>query len=826
MMSAPLQGASNSGLPQPQERQENKRQSNAAVSGKHVAAENHDKHLATADTEIPPGKVLTARAAQTVYPEMDTGPSSQGNPSARHFLSVESGNNADQRPRLKGTSPEALEPNNVRLQIKILKNAVIIVEKKMHEASQHSPRNLSKLLDSIQECYIKCWRLQRLFTLWQPPPSDIKTEQVNRLISEFENRFVHFLMLCMPPFQDQLQDIFFMCVWYLSCKEMREQRDTANFLHICRKSASLFFVSPFNRFDQALALERLRRSTSQNNKFGCDDLSLLLFRQLTMHSLPCSFYSIHSDRIVANIRKQLHTDPLFQGKWKESHFVPALAEEELTTDAPSALNAFDGSLTPPDQAADYEFSLTKYVMQNIGFTPYRPSSPAIAVTALGQIYRNMQLSDIHEDVCTRSRKFTQRTDPYNQTFYALLQFLAGDNSDTNILHIVNDDLVFYLHALIHYLKAQWPEAEKLAEKSQWPEARWLLGHLCYRRGDLGGAIVNIQKAVDLGVDSALLQLANLLLKSLSPDPERLENLLSKAIDYHRDINGDTLARRIHYFTSQLQLEQEWQGDELASPSTGKKKSKGRGKKRSPIRPPAPEHLTRPRLAQVNLLCIEAMGNQDYDWALQLLVDASQKVNWDFQRASLAIMDLWRLTEMSRNIDYLHLLHHMAANEDQSPTISVLRQNSELIRAHGLSPQEDDNITLTEDVTAIKENLSNWVIKQSLGWLCLLHDTPGAEEQWRQAPEAMARQQLENFEHSPCLTFLTTLLLTTTASACKDKPRNQQNPDNVCQSSQFLCAAGEFQNWQNRLNSDGKLKTRVEAASTLGGPQKHPKTQWH
>ena len=112
-------------------------------------------------------------------------------------------------------------------------------------------------------------------------------------------------------------------------------------------------------------------------------------------------------------------------------------------------------------------------------------------------------------------------------------------------------------------------------------------------------------------------------------------------------------------------------------------------------------------------------------------------------------------------------------------------------------------------------------------MCLLHDTPGAEEQWRQTPATLARHQLENFEHSPCLTFITALLLSTTASVYKDQSSYCQDPDkaiqNRNQSSEFFRAASEFQNWQNRLNSDGRLKTRIEAASTLGGPQKHPKT---
>ena len=827
-MSDPLQSASNCGMPRLQESQEDNPQRSAAVSGKHVAAENQDKHLASPSTGIQPDQERAARVVRPVNAEIGTELSSQNNPSAKHCLPDQPGNDTDKRTSSNSASPEAVKPNTVRLQIKILKNAITIVEKKIHEALQHSHRNPGKLFDSIQDCYYKSWCLQRLLLQWEDPPPDIKTECVNQLISDFHNRFVHFLVLCQPTSQDQRQDLLFMCLWYLHCSDQREEKHSANFLHICRKFASLFFVSPFSSLDQAIAKKRIYGPLRNTPSCGTDFLSRLLFKHLTEKVLPISNYSIHCDRITANIRQQLLTDPLFQGEEEESHFAPILLFFGENKATPANTNTLKESLQP---ATNYQFSPANYVINNIGITPFQSSSPAAALTVLEQIYRHRQLSDVCEDVGNQSTTYAQSVNPYHLTIYALFQFLADNNSDTIILAIVNDDLKLYLIALIHYLKAQWPQAEKLAAASQWPEAYWLLGHLCHRRGDLGGAIANIQKAVDLGVESAVLQLANLLLKSPSPDPERVDNLIIEAVNYHKIISSETHAMRICHFGAQLQLTRQWQGDELFNtpPSTGKKKSKGksRNKKKGPIQPPAPQHLTRSQLAQINLLCVEAMCSLDYGGALQLLVDASQKVSWDFQRASLAIMDLWRLLEMHYDTDYLHLQHKLAANEGQSLTISVLRQDSELIRAHGLSPQEDDNISLTDDVIAIRENLGNWIINKSLGWLCLLHDTPGAEEQWRQTPESLARQQLENFEHSLCLTFITALLLSITASIYKCKSSQCQDPDqatrNINQSSQFFRAANEFHNWQNHLNNDGRLKTRIEAASTLGGPQKHPKT---
>ena len=827
MMSDPLPGASNSGMQQPQESRHNQRQSAASVSGKHVAAKSQDKHLATEHTGIKLSEARTAKIVQPVYSKMGTELSSQCNPFARHCLPVESGNFIDHRARLNSVSLETLEPNNVRLQIKILKKAIIIVERKMDEALQYSLRNLSKLFDSIQECYLKCWCMNRLFLQWQFPPPDINIDQVNQLITNFENRFVHFLMVCRPPYQDQRQDVFFMCVWYLSCKDVRGERDTANFLHICRRSALLFLAAPFKALDQAMAIRRLTKPAKENASVACDDLSLILFFHLAKLSLPGCTYSIHSERIAANIKKQLHSDPLFQGDRKEKNFDPALTELDEHIATLSALNALDERPPPlPQQTTSYQFSQAKFVIKNIGFSPYQPSSPAMALMVLEQIYRYIRLPDLREDVENYSRIFGQRIDPYNQSLYALLRFLAGDNDDANIRLIINDDLQYFLKALTHYLKAEWSEAEKLAAKSQWPEANWLLGQLCYRRGDLGGSISNIQKAVDQGVDSALLQLANLLLKSPSPDLERVENLLSEAIDYHRFASSDTLAMRIYHMTMQLELARGWEEDELFAPATtNKNKSKGKGKKRRPPQPSVPQYLTQPRLAQVNLLCIEAMSNQDYDWALQLLVDASQKVNWDVQRASLATMDLWRLTEINCNVDYLHMLHHLAVTEDPSANIATLRQDSKLIRTYGLN--QDDHIALTDNVVAIRENIGNWITKKSLGWLCLLHDTPGSEEQWQQTPEALAKQQLENFEHSPSLTFITAMFLTTMASVFKEKSCSCNDPDKATdyhrQSLQFFDAAGEFHNWQNLLNSNGRLKARIEAATPTGSSQRQPKT---
>ena len=820
-MSDPLPGTSNSGAQQPQESRQNERLSKASVSGKHVAAKHQDKHLASEHTDIKFCQARTTEVVQPVYSKMGTELSSQRNPFARHSLPIESG----QRVRLNDFSTETLEPKNVRLQIKILKKAIMIAEKKMAEALQNSSRNLSKLFDSIQECYLKGWSLNHLFRQWQFPPPDIKTDEVNQLIRNFEHRFVHFLMACRPPFADQRQDLFFMCVWYLSCKDVRKERDTADFLHICRRSALLFLAAPFKALDQAMAKQRLTKPAKDKVSASCDDLSLIIFFHLAKLSVPGCTYSIHSERIANNIKQQLHSDPLFQGDRKETQYNPTLAELDEHIDTLGALNALDERPPPiPGKTTSYQFSQAKFVIKNIGFNPYQPSSPAIALTVLDQIYRYIRLPDVREDVENYDRMFSQRIDPYNQSLYALLRFLVGDNDDSNIRLIINDDLQYYLKALTHYLKAQWPEAENLAAKSQWSEASWLLGQLCYRRGDLAGSISHLQKAVDRGVDSALLQLANLLLKSPSPDLERVDNLLSEAIDYHRFTSSDTVAMRIYHMTMQLELARGWEEDELfTAPATDKSKAKGKGKGKKRRQPLSSQYLSQPRLAQVNLLCIEALSNCDYDRALQLLVDASQKVSWDFQRATLATMDLWRLTEINCNVDYLHLLHHLAVTEDPSLTIATLRQDSELIRTHGLN--QNAPVALTDSVAIIRENTGNWIIKQSLGWLCLLHQTPA--EPWRQTPKAQARQQLDNFEHSPALTFTTAMFLTTIASIFKEKCEACNDPDQASdyhgQSLQFFEAAAEFHNWQNLLNSNGRLKARVEAATPTGSAQRLAKT---
>lgn len=115
----------------------------------------------------------------------------------------------------------------------------------------------------------------------------------------------------------------------------------------------------------------------------------------------------------------------------------------------------------------------------------------------------------------------------------------------------------------------------------------------------------------------------------------------------------------------------------------------------------------------------------------------------------------------------------------------------------------------------------------MSWLCLLHNTPDAKEQWRQTPVAAARQHLEKFEYSSLMTFFIAFLLTTVASAFKGKKSSCPDPKLAeqyrLQSLQFFHAANEFHCWQDLLNEDDKLKTRIEAATPLGRPQKLAKT---
>ena len=841
-MSDPLSSTGNSGLPQLREegqkegKKQKKRQGKAAVAGRHVTSEALAKHLESPSRiEVMPNRArAAARAVEPVYSKMGTELTPKSNPFAKRPLLVEARNVTAsdincRRVRLNSYSSETIEPNNARLHIKILKNAVLITEKKMHEAMQRpSPYSLGKLFDSIQECYIKGYKISQLFQRWQSPPADINPDQINQLITDFENHFIHFLMLCKPSLQAQQQDLFFMCTWYLSHKEVRQEKNNANFLHICRKSASLFLVSRLDDFNPLLAKERLSKPGKNVDSISTDDLSLLLLGHLTNLCLPGAAYNIHSDRMITNIKKQLQTDPLFQDERKEEQFDHVLAELEMQTTVLTNLDALDESLKSPAQDdTSHEYSPGKPMVCNIGFNPYQPSAPGIGLLGLERIYRHAQLPAMREDINTHLRVFAQRDDPFNRAFFALFQFLAGDTSDTHIESVANDDLKLYLRALIHYLQGQWLQAEQLAEKSQWPEASWLLGQLYYRRGNLSEAIANIRKALDFGVESALLQLVNLLLEAPTPDWKNIECLLGEAVPHYRYTCSKVLGVRIHYMATQLQLAApEWAEDDLLStpPATGRKKPKGKKKGLGHASVP---YLSEPRLAQLNLLCIDALCNQDYDRALQLLVDASQKISWGFQQAVLAIMDLWRLAEIGANQDYLYMLHCLAVSEDQSLKIAMLRQDSKLLRAHGLTSQQGDNITLTDSVATIVEKLGNRIIEKSMDWLCFLHDTPDIKQQWRQTPAAVARQQMENFEYSPTMTFMTALLLTTVACVFKGKTYNDADSERTSQSRhlsiQFFEAAGEFYNWQNRLNGDHKLKSRIEAATPLGSPQKLAKT---
>ena len=72
-----------------------------------------------------------------------------------------------------------------------------------------------------------------------------------------------------------------------------------------------------------------------------------------------------------------------------------------------------------------------------------------------------------------------------------------------------------------------------------------------------------------------------------------------------------------------------------------------------------------------------------------------------------------------------------------------------------------------------------------------------------------------------------MLLTTMASVFKEKSITDNDPDKATdyhsRSLQFFDAAGEFHHWQNLLNSDGRLKARIEAATPPGSAQRQPKT---
>lgn len=815
-MTNPLPGASNSRTQQPQEQEE--RQNEAMVSGKHVTSTEQAKHLESTSAEAQHSEACaTAKVIQPVYSKLGTELSSPGNPFAMHLIPPQADIFSDSQNRLNNPKMPALElnNNNVRLQLKILNKAMLIAEEKMRKAMQNPSRDLGKLFDSIQDCYAKCWNINNLLILWESPPADINTSQINQRISVFENRFVHFLMTCKSPFKDQQQDLLFMCIWFLRCKETGPERENTNRLNICRKTALLFLTPWPDNLNQLMANRRLVGSTKNNYPLSADNVPSAIFFYLSNAGWCGAAYSIHRELIEANIKKQLQTDPLFQGeREKQQLHATWLNEVNEIGSILAAVNRLETMMR-----SQFEFSYALSVIKHAGFIPFLPSSPGIGLTVLQRIYNCAQLPDMRADIYIQTNTFTHFTDPFMKSLCTLLQFLAGDDSNTDIILTPNEDLKLYLQAMIHYLKAQWSEAEKLAEKSRWPEAIWLCAQLCYQRGDLAHASACLQKAVEFGVDSALLQLINVTLELPIYEQEAIEQLFSKAIRYHSHTHGDILAMRIHFMAKELRLSNDlWENDPFSTPpSTEKKKAKGKKRRQRQL----PQYLTRPQLAQLNLRCIEAMNNWDYDQALELLVDASISVGWDFQQATLGIMDLWRLAEMATDYDYLYVQHQLAVIEGQPLQIPVLRQDGELLRIHKLN--KDDNITLTDSAATIREKLCDLVIKKSVGWLCLLHNTPDANEQWRQAPDAIARQQLEKFEYSPLMTFFIALLLTTVASVFKGKASSCPDPkmaeQHRHQSLQFFNAASEFYRWQNLLNENDKLKTRIEAATPLGSPQK-------
>ena len=773
-----------------------------------------------------------------------------------------------------------MNAREVRLFATLTNRAIDLNQRMIREYQQGSwKKKFSDLLSSIQRCFMKCYKIRRFPAQWTPPP-DVKLGQLNQKIDRFDNQLVHFLATCQPG-QDDIQDHLLMCVWYVRMVSSEDVANMKSARHriICRKIASVF-IRPIATINYNSALARLftvpydlGKETGVVTPRALSGLVFVALKQVLVNSGS----NIHHREIVNNIEMFVKTDPFFNTpdicfKTLLDEYMAEIAVVLMANNFNySGLNKYNQTFHNSMDDLD-TFSLLRHIINCVGFSICTPSSPDIALVALERVLANCSVPKVREDLVFFVQSFdSEEKDNNMEALLSLFKFLLNGTCDTE--NVSGQDLKTYVRSLCLYLQGQLEMAEKEACQSFLPEAFWLQGIIHKRRDNLAGAIESYTMAIDLGLESANLELASLLLESKHSDGQKILRMLGASVQHYQHIGREDLARQVQHSIDMLELNEE--PPSKATPVPEKKKTRARKKSRStnptdkkstspPVsvreqssveceqpksatgdgidacvkaRLPSVKHelkstslnklFTRHEMALLNISVTQAMVSQNYSAAYQLLVEAGNKINWVLQQASIGQMDLWRLRELSCDHGYLTLLNLGAQHQQKIITFNTIDQQGDTLVKYGLNQQSHDEVVLTVDLIETKLAIRNLAIVKALRWLCLLHpceaDFEQYKEQWQENPGKVTQSLLMEFEHSLPITFVTGSFLSTLghihgdmARDCRDRKRVDQLKHSA---QNFYSAATKFNAWRNVLKSDHKLGRRIARQTPLGDIQR-------
>lgn len=782
----------------------------------------------------------------------------------------------------KSEATEFMYVKEARLLVTLTNRAVELNQRLLREYQQGSlKKSFSDLLTSVQRCLMKCRKIRNLPVDWDPP--EIKLGQLNQKVDRFEKQVVHFLATCQPD-QDEAGDHLLMCVWFAQLIYQQDAINLQSARHriICRKIASMF-IRPVAPIDYESAWARLCaipfEVSKDSDELNPEELPGIVFITLKQ-VLTNSGSNIHCKDIIKNIEEFVKTDPLFNSPdiCFTTLFNKCMSEMSIILMSNhhnySGRNKHNQTFHDSMNAVN-TYDLLRHVMNCIGFSVCSPSSPGIALVALKRIFANLSVPKVREELEFFVESIdVEQKDNNLEAQFSLYQFLLKGTCDTH--KVLGYDLKSYVMGLCLYLHDKFEMAEQKACQSYLPEAFWLAGIIREQKGNLAGAVESFSMAVDLGLESAKLKLASLLLKSEHSDWQRILSMLSAVDKHYQHMGREDLARQVQYVIDMLEQNEEPSGKDMSAP--GKKKSKTGKKSRSSnptdnkgVAPavsdskqssvmceekqqkPVTGHdsdasefpdagllsamvkpelislmcFTRHEMALLNISVTQAMASQNYDAAYQLLTEAGHKINWVLQQASIAQMDLWRLRALSCDHGYLTLLNHSARHCQKTITFNTIDQQGDSLADYGLNRQSHDEVALTMDLIETKSAIRRLVIDKAIRWLCLLHpsqtDFDQYKKQWQENPVKMAKSLLLEFEHSLPITFVTGSFLSTLghihgdmARECSDRKRGNRLK---LYSQNFYNSATKFNAWRNNLKSNHKLSRRIASQTPLGDIQR-------
>ncbi|MBO9493713.1 hypothetical protein J7438_06390 [Thalassotalea sp. G20_0] len=721
--------------------------------------------------------------------------------------------------------------------------------------------------------------------------NNCKLHGLEQQMCHYDDQLVECLLSYQPDTPDEQQELFIMCIWYLSLLVISDRGRSANTLAINRKVVALLNDGLIREIDKERARLRISCLYSADDPTMDDQrLSKILFGQImtSLGNIRCHSLDIAKCEKLYDIVEQLVTsDPIFRQEqvaedlltqWQQikAHFL------ELTT---TTIRDVEGIRKDFMGSGEFDETCTiEYTFFCLGFWQSGFCSPDIGLIALQILYQNRSLPSVKE-LLVNSQKAACNDGQDNPALYALMEFLINYACEDSVARVENDDLRYYLKSLIFYLDGQLDKAIAQARLSRLPEAFWLLGSLqmSQENANTEEAIASIESAIIRGVEAGKLKLALLLLKSREPDLLKISGLLNDVMEHYGSLGAVKLQSGLAEVRDILELSAEassvvnspalnddWLlSDDMPKRSSAvapRNKNKGKrskhkragsrgGKERSAAdshktgrankavgadhRPTVDiplavvpqcqtQWLTQYDMAILSLSVTHAVYCRGYDQAYELLLEANGKVNWDFQQATIARLDLWRLRELANNHQHLQLLSQSVQAGEKTIEFSVIPQQSPLLGQFGLARSEP--IPLTGDISVARDALRHLLIDKSLNWLCFLHAEPLALEdlkrRWQDHPLETAEQQLTDFEHSLSMVFTTASYLSMLGHLYGDIARDRDPADGIEEirrikalSAAFYQAANKFNEWRNRLRDDGELNSRIAKATPLGNLQK-------